>query len=201
MKTLKDYIWNGNHSDNHDQEDRAQAREKQIVRTSIIGIGTNVALAGFKAAVGLLTNSIAIVLDAVNNISDAGSSLITIIGTKLAGKQPDKKHPFGHGRVEYLSALLISVIVLYAGITSLIESIKEILHPSRPEYTTVSLVIVGVAVLVKIILGRYVKGVGEKVEFGGLLGHAPIMPVNGFSCEDFISRKGRIPAPIHSFKN
>ena len=169
MKTLKDYIWNGNHSDNHDQEDRAQAREKQIVRTSIIGIGTNVALAGFKAAVGLLTNSIAIVLDAVNNISDAGSSLITIIGTKLAGKQPDKKHPFGHGRVEYLSALLISVIVLYAGITSLIESIKEILHPSSPEYTTVSLVIVGVAVLVKIILGRYVKGVGEKVNSDSLV--------------------------------
>ena len=78
MKTLKDYIWNGNHSDNHDQEDRAQAREKQIVRTSIIGIGTNVALAGFKAAVGLLTNSIAIVLDAVNNISDAGSSLYIV---------------------------------------------------------------------------------------------------------------------------
>ena len=169
MKTLKDYIWNGNHSDNHDQEDRAQAREKQIIRTSIIGIGTNVALAGFKAAVGLLTNSIAIVLDAVNNISDAGSSLITIIGTKLAGKQPDKKHPFGHGRVEYLSALLISVIVLYAGITSLIESIKEILHPSSPEYTTVSLVIVGVAVLVKIILGRYVKGVGEKVNSDSLV--------------------------------
>lgn len=169
MKTLKDYIWNGNHSDNHDQEDRAQAREKQIVRTSIIGIGTNVALAGFKAAVGLLTNSIAIVLDAVNNISDAGSSLITIIGTKLAGKQPDKKHPFGHGRIEYLSALLISVIVLYAGITSLIESIKEILHPSSPEYTTVSLVIVGVAVLVKIILGRYVKGVGEKVNSDSLV--------------------------------
>ena len=169
MKTLKDYIWNGNHSDNHDQEDRAQAREKQIVRTSIIGIGTNVALAGFKAAVGLLTNSIAIVLDAVNNISDAGSSLITIIGTKLAGKQPDKKHPFGHGRVEYLSALLISVIVLYAGITSLIESIKEILHPSSPEYTTVSLVSVGVAVLVKIILGRYVKGVGEKVNSDSLV--------------------------------
>ena len=169
MKTLKDYIWNGDHSDNHDQEDRAQAREKQIVRTSIIGIGTNVALAGFKAAVGLLTNSIAIVLDAVNNISDAGSSLITIIGTKLAGKQPDKKHPFGHGRVEYLSALLISVIVLYAGITSLIESVKEILHPSSPEYTTVSLVIVGVAVLVKIILGRYVKGVGEKVNSDSLV--------------------------------
>ncbi|MBR1900015.1 MAG: cation transporter [Lachnospiraceae bacterium] len=149
--------------------DRSQTREKQIIRTSMIGIGANAALAGFKAAVGLMTHSIAIVLDAVNNLSDAGSSLITIIGTKLAGKQPDKKHPFGHGRVEYLRALLISVIVLYAGITSLTESVKKIIHPSTPDYTTVSLVIVGVAVLVKIILGRYVKGVGEKMNSDSLV--------------------------------
>ena len=169
MGTAKDYIQNMDHPEDRAQEGKAQAREKQIIRTSMIGIGANAALAGFKAAVGLMTHSIAIVLDAVNNLSDAGSSLITIIGTKLAGKQPDKKHPFGHGRVEYLSALLISVIVLYAGITSLIESVKKILHPSSPDYTTVSLVIVGVAVLVKIILGRYVKRVGEKVNSDSLV--------------------------------
>ena len=169
MGTAKDYIQNMDHPEDRAQEGKAQAREKQIIRTSMIGIGANAALAGFKAAVGLMTHSIAIVLDAVNNLSDAGSSLITIIGTKLAGKQPDKKHPLGHGRVEYLSALLISVIVLYAGITSLIESVKKILHPSSPDYTTVSLVIVGVAVLVKIILGRYVKRVGEKVNSDSLV--------------------------------
>ena len=98
-------------------------RSKIIVRTSITGIVANVFLAAFKAVIGALTHSIAIVLDAVNNISDAGSSLITIIGTKLAGRQPDKKHPFGYGRIEYLSAMLISVIVLYAGITSFVESV------------------------------------------------------------------------------
>ena len=136
-------------------------REKTIIRTSIIGIVANVFLAAFKAVIGLMTHSIAIVLDAVNNISDAGSSLITIIGTKLAGREPDKKHPFGYGRIEYLSAMIISVIVLYAGITSLVESIKQIIHPETPEYNAVSLVIVAVAVAVKIVLGRYVKGVGE----------------------------------------
>ena len=94
------------------------SREKTIVKTSIIGIVANVFLAGFKAVIGLMTNSIAIVLDAVNNISDAGSSLITIVGTKLAGREPDKKHPFGYGRIEYLSAMIISVIVLYAGIST-----------------------------------------------------------------------------------
>ena len=80
-------------------------RDRLIVRTSIIGIITNVFLAAFKAAIGLLSHSIAVVLDAVNNLSDALSSLITIIGTKLSAKLPDKKHPLGYGRIEYLTAL------------------------------------------------------------------------------------------------
>ena len=145
------------------------SREKTIIRTSIIGIVANVFLAAFKAVVGLMSHSIAIVLDAVNNISDAGSSLITIIGTKLAGKEPDKKHPFGYGRIEYLSAMIISVIVLYAGITSFVESVKKILHPETPDYTPVSLIIVAVAVVVKILLGRYVKRVGERVNSDSLI--------------------------------
>ena len=146
-----------------------KSREQIIVKTSIIGIVANVFLAAFKAVIGLLTHSIAIVLDAVNNISDAGSSLITIIGTKLAAKAPDKKHPFGHGRIEYLSAMIISVIVLYAGITSLVESVKKIIHPETPEYTTVSLIIVAMAVVVKILLGRYVKSIGQKVNSDSLI--------------------------------
>ena len=149
-----------------------QSREKQIVRTSIIGIIANVLLAVFKAAVGLMTHSIAIVLDAVNNISDAGSSIITIVGTKLAGKDPDKKHPFGYGRIEYLSAMIISAIVLYAGVTSFVEAVKKIIHPETPEYTAVSLIIVGVAVVVKILLGRYVKSVGKKVNSDSLVNSA-----------------------------
>ncbi len=151
------------------QGEKELSREITIIRASIIGIIANVFLAGFKAVVGLMTNSIAIVLDAVNNISDAGSSLITIIGTKLAGKEPDKKHPFGYGRIEYLSAMIISVIVLYAGITSFSESVRQIIHPETPEYTSVSLIIVAVAVVVKIVLGRYVKGVGIKVNSDSLI--------------------------------
>ncbi len=147
----------------------AESREKTIIRTSIIGIVTNVLLAGFKAAVGLISHSIAIVLDAVNNISDAGSSLITIVGTKLAGKEPDKKHPFGYGRIEYLSAMIIAVLILYAGITSFVESAKQIAAPETPDYNTVSLIVVAVAVAVKIILGRYVKSVGLKVNSDSLV--------------------------------
>ncbi len=150
-------------------EKATESREKKIIKTSIIGIIANVFLAGFKAVIGLMTNSIAIVLDAVNNISDAGSALITIVGTKLAGKEPDKKHPFGYGRIEYLSAMIISVIVLYAGITSFVESVKQIISPETPNYNTISLIIVAVAVVVKIVLGRYVKSVGVKVNSSSLI--------------------------------
>jgi len=144
-------------------------RGRQIVRTSVAGIAANLALASFKAAVGLLSNSIAVVMDAVNNLSDAASSVITIIGTKLAAKEPDRKHPFGHGRVEYLSAMIIAVIVLYAGITSLVESVKKIIAPETPDYTAVTLIVIGAAVIVKIVLGRYVKGQGKKLNSDALV--------------------------------
>ena len=144
-------------------------RESIIIRTSVIGIAANIFLAAFKAFVGLITSSIAIVLDAVNNLSDALSSVITIIGTKLALKPADKKHPFGHGRVEYLTALIIGFIILYAGITSLIESVKKIINPATPDYTMRSLIIIVVAVFVKIFLGLYVKASGKKVNSDSLI--------------------------------
>ena len=144
-------------------------RNKVIIRTSVIGIVANIALAGVKAAIGLFSNSIAIVLDAVNNLSDALSSVITIIGAKLAGRKPDKNHPLGHGRVEYLSAMLVAAFVLYAGVTSLYESVKKIIEPSKPDYQVISLVIIAIAIVVKIVLGRYVKKQGEKVNSGSLI--------------------------------
>lgn len=146
-----------------------QNRNKVIIRTSIIGILTNVLLTVFKAVIGIISNSIAVTLDAVNNLSDALSSIITIVGTKLAGKLPDKKHPLGYGRIEYLSAMIVSGIVLYAGITAAVESVKKIIHPEKPNYSIISLVIIAVAVIVKIILGRYVKAKGEQVNSGSLV--------------------------------
>ena len=144
-------------------------RDRIIISTSIIGILANVFLAGFKVFVGLTSNSVAIVTDAVNNLSDAASSAITIVGTKLAGKEADRKHPFGYGRIEYLSAMMISLLVLYAGVTAFVESVKKIIHPETPDYSAVALIIVAVAVVVKIILGRYVKSVGEKVNSASLI--------------------------------
>ena len=146
----------------------AANREKTIVKTSVIGIITNLLLVGFKAFVGLISNSIAVILDAVNNLSDALSSVVTIIGAKLGAKQPDKKHPLGYGRIEYLSSMIVAALVLYAGITSLVESIKKIIHPEAADYSTVSLIIIGVAIAVKLVLGLYVKKQGKKVSSGAL---------------------------------
>lgn len=144
-------------------------RGKEIFKASIVGIAVNVLLVAFKAVIGLITNSIAIVLDAINNLSDALSSVITIVGMRLAGKPADKKHPMGYGRIEYLTSAIISVIVLYAGISSLVSSVKQIIHPEKAEYSVVSLVIVGVAVVVKLLLGTYVKKKGKAVNSDALV--------------------------------
>lgn len=144
-------------------------REKIVVRTSILSICANLVLVGFKATVGLLSNSIAIISDAVNNLSDALSSIITIIGTKLAGKAPDKKHPYGYGRIEYITSLIVSAIVLYAGITALVESIKKIFTPEEVEYNITTLVILIAGIIVKFVLGLYVKKKGRDVRSDSLV--------------------------------
>lgn len=144
-------------------------REKTIVRTSILGIVANVLLAAFKAVVGVISNSIAITLDAVNNLSDALSSVITIVGTKLAGRAPDKRHPMGYGRIEYLTAMVISIIVLYAGITSAVESVQKIVSPEAPDYSAAALVVVAAGVVAKVLLGRHVQSVGRRVNADSLV--------------------------------
>ncbi|MBO7400140.1 MAG: cation transporter [Clostridia bacterium] len=154
---------------NNDIAVLAANREKTIVRTSVIGIITNLLLVGFKAFVGLVSNSISVILDAVNNLSDALSSVVTIIGAKLGAKQPDKKHPLGYGRIEYLSSIAVAALVLYAGITALVESIKKIINPEAAEYDTAAIVIISVAIAVKLVLGLYVKKQGKKVNSGSLV--------------------------------
>ncbi|MBR5768464.1 MAG: cation transporter [Clostridia bacterium] len=148
---------------------KGNARDRVIIRTSFIGISANFLLAAVKAVIGLIANSIAVVLDAVNNLSDVISSVVTIVGTKLASRKPDKKHPLGHGRIEYLSAMIVAAIVLYAGVTSLVESIKKIISPEVPDYSPLSLIIIAVAVAAKLVLGMYVRKMGNKVNSGSLI--------------------------------
>ncbi len=156
-------------SNNSDFEDISSDRSAKIVRASIVGIISNFFLVVFKAGVGFISGSIAIILDAVNNLSDALSSIVTIIGTKLAGRKPDKKHPLGHGRIEYLSAMIVAALVIYAGVTSLVESVKKIISPVTADYSAVTLIIISSAIVVKLLLGRYVISVGKKVNSSSLV--------------------------------
>ena len=144
-------------------------RFKAIFKASIIGIVVNVFLALLKLIIGSLTHSLAIVSDGINNFADATSSLITMLGAALAGKAPDKKHPFGYGRIEYLSSLIISGLVLYAGLAALVEAVKSIISPSAADYSKVSLIIISIAVVIKIILSLYTQRVGKQVNSDSLI--------------------------------
>lgn len=143
-------------------------RSSQIVKVSIRGIAVNILLVVFKAIVGFAANSISVILDAVNNLSDALSSIITIIGTKLAGRAPDKKHPYGHGRIEYITSLIIAVIVLAAGGSSLKESVEKIISPEKTDFTVVSIVVICFAIFAKFYLGRYFIAQGKKLNSSSL---------------------------------
>ena len=144
-------------------------RNKEIIRTSYVGIAANVLLATFKAVVGLAASSVAIIMDAVNNLTDMLSAVITIVGTKLSGRPADHEHPFGHGRIEYFSAIIISVIVLMAGVGSMMASVRKIIFPTLPQYSTLTLTVIIVAVIVKLLLGRYVKKKGEQLNSDSLI--------------------------------
>ncbi len=144
-------------------------RSKQIVRISAIGIIINLILTTFKALVGIAANSIAIILDALNNLSDALSAIITIIGTFLSAKRPDKKHPYGHGRIEYLASVVISFIILATGIDALYESIKKIINPQPATYSLATIIVVVVAILVKAVFGRYVLRHGKALNSNSLV--------------------------------
>ena len=146
-----------------------EKRIRSILQTSIVAIIVNVALGAFKAVIGFFTNSIAITLDAVNNLTDAGSSVITILSAHFAGKAPDKKHPFGYGRTEYLGTLLIGGLILYAGISALIESVTGIFSPEEVSYSTVSLIIIAVAVVVKLALTIFISRAGKKLHSDSLI--------------------------------
>lgn len=146
-----------------------EKRIKTIFRASIIAIAINIALGIFKAIVGFITNSIAITMDAINNFTDAISSFITIFSAKLSTKEADKKHPFGYGRYEYLGTLVIGGLITYAGFAALVESVKKIFTPEEAEYSIVSLIILGIAVVAKIILALFVSATGKKVKSDSLV--------------------------------
>lgn len=135
----------------------------KVVITSVVGIVVNLILGGIKVFVGLASNSIAIISDAVNNFTDSVSSLVTIITMVIVGRGATRKHPFGFGRVEYFTSMIIAALVLFAGGEFLISSVKKIISPEPTSYTWVSIVLLVVAILAKIALGFFTKSRGKKL--------------------------------------
>lgn len=140
-----------------------KSREAKIVRTSIVGIITNIVLVAFKALIGFLANSVSMITDAINNLTDALGSIVTIIGTKIANKSPDKKHPYGHGRAEYLTAIIIAALIFFAGGTAITESVNSLINGDKPSYDIYAFIVIGVAIAVKIGLGIYYKIRGKQL--------------------------------------
>ena len=145
-------------------------REKTIIRTSIVGILGNFLLVAAKAVIGFIAGSISILMDAVNNLSDALSSIITIIGTKLSKKKPDAKHPYGHGRIEYVTSAIIAAIVLFAGGSAIYESIRSLIDQQTSNYDYISIIVVSVAIFIKIGLGLYFYLMAKKTNSQALKG-------------------------------
>lgn len=143
-------------------------REKLIVKTSFEGIIMNLVLVAGKAAVGFAAGSIAVVLDALNNLTDVLSAVVTIVGTKMAGRAPDKEHPYGHGRIEYLTALALGLIIFATGASALLEAVPKIFSPTLADYSLVSLLVISVAVLAKFFFGRHAKKIGQTINSSSL---------------------------------
>ena len=143
-------------------------REGIISGTSILGIIVNLLVAATKVILGVLASSIAIISEGVNNASDALTSVLTLVGTKLAGKKPDKNHPFGYGRIEYLTSLVIALLILVTGVEVLTDAVKLIIHPDELNVSVVSVVAVALSAVVKFFLGLYTIRMGKKADSGAL---------------------------------
>ena len=144
-------------------------RIKSVIKVSLIGILLNLVLVGFKAFVGVVSGSISILSDAINNLTDAISSIVTILGVVLAGKKPDKEHPYGHGKFEYVSALIIAVIIFGTGASLLIASLRKMIFPEVASFDLPMLIIIFAGILVKAFLSRYFSRRGKALKSDSLV--------------------------------
>ncbi len=147
-----------------EKDDKVKIRQSYGVLCGVVGILLNILLFLGKFLAGTISNSIAITADAFNNLSDAGSSFVTLVGFKLAGAKPDPEHPFGHGRMEYVSGLVVSAAILLMAYELIRDSINKILHPEDTEFSALVLVILLVSIMVKLYMAYYNRNIGQKID-------------------------------------
>ena len=153
---------------NNEDIENEDVRSKYGYLGGVVGIIANFILFAVKFSVGLLTSSIAIMADAFNNLSDMASSIITIVGFKLASMPPDKEHPFGHGRLEYISALIVAFMVMLVGFQFVKSSINRILNPVPIKFEIIPFILLFLSILVKVWLSRFNKFMGNKINSSAL---------------------------------
>lgn len=148
---------------NHENVSDGNVRKSYGILSGVLGIICNIILFAVKLITGLFMNSIAIISDAFNNLTDSGSSLITIFGANLSSKPPDKEHPYGHGRYEYIASLIVSFIIFGVGIELFRSSLSKIVHPEKVELTALSLFILACSVLLKLWMYVYNRYIGNLI--------------------------------------
>ena len=149
---------------NYENINDKNVREKYGILSGIIGIIVNLILCSVQIILGLVTNSIAIIANAINNLTDVTSSLVTLVSFKLASKPADKEHPFGHGRIEYISALIVSFLILAVGFEFVKSSFQRILHPEPLNFNLITLIIMLIAIPLKLWLSHFNKSLGKLID-------------------------------------
>lgn len=147
-------------------------RGKYGMLSSATGIVVNILLSIVKLVIGIIANSISIISDALNNITDVGSSVVTMIGFKISQKKIDKDHPWGHGRMEYITAFIVDIIILMVGFELLKSSIDKIIHPELPVVNNVTIIILVIAVLTKLWLFLFYKKIAKMIDSNAIKGNA-----------------------------
>lgn len=160
---MTDFLVNKFIKDSDKVQDK-KVRERYGVFSGVVGIICNIFLCIGKFVVGSMTSSISITADAFNNLFDAGSSVVSIIGFKMAGKPADKAHPFGHGRIEYVAGLIVSIIIILVGVELMQTSVDKIVNPQEIEYNIVSIVVMGISVVVKMWMSFFNKSMGKRIK-------------------------------------
>ena len=149
---------------NHEDTENPDVRTAYGILSSVVGIFCNVLLFGVKMTIGTLMRSMAVMADAFNNLSDAASSVIGFVGVKMANKPADKDHPFGHGRMEYIAALIVSFLVIEVGITFFKSSIEKIRNPEELAFSWISFIILALSVGVKLWLSVFNRVLGRRID-------------------------------------
>ena len=153
----------------YDKYDDPKVRGRYGIFCNLINIILNLLMAGFKIVVGSITNSVAILADGFNNLSDVASNVVTLVGFTLSSKNPDKEHPFGHGRMEYLSSLGIAILIIFVGLQTLWNSIIHIITPKPVYFSYVAVVVLITSILIKYLMGRFNFIVGSKIKSSTLI--------------------------------